>query len=76
MKFQRCGIVAPGKINLKLDGRFQTIELDSQPEEKLRQLYDNGCQFVELTPEGRKEYFPDEIPITVSRTPKKKKATK
>lgn len=71
--FKRAKIDAPGKVNLKLDGRFQTIEIDNLAEDKLKQLYDNGCPYIELTPEGRKFYYPDETPIMVNKTPKKTK---
>jgi hypothetical protein len=65
--FERIGIKAPGRINLKLDGRFQTVALDDLSQDKLKQLYDNGCNYVGLTSEGRKKYFPDEKPITTKK---------
>lgn len=65
--FVRFGIEAPGRVNLKLDGKFQEVTLDSLSDEKLRQLYENGCRFVAPTPEGRAVLFPEEKPINVKK---------
>lgn len=62
--FERYGINAPGRINLKLDGRFQTVVLDELSDEKLQQLYDAGCKYVRPTESGRKKLYPDEKPIS------------
>ncbi|MEI7597275.1 MAG: hypothetical protein WCK02_16115 [Bacteroidota bacterium] len=70
--FNRCNISAPGRINTKLDGQFQTIAIDNLNDKQLEQLFNNGCKYVELTSEGRKKYYPDENPIEVKETPKRK----
>jgi len=47
--FERTGIKAPGRMNILLDGRFQTVALDDLPDDKLEQLYNNGCPYVKHT---------------------------
>lgn len=64
--FERYGINAPGKINTLLDGHFQTVRLDDLTDEKLQQLYENGCKYVQPTEYGRKKLFPNEKAIEVS----------
>lgn len=71
--FERVGINAPGRINVLLDGHFQTVALDNLPDDKLQQLYENKCSYVQPTAEGRKVLFPDEKQIEITPlTPKKK----
>ncbi len=36
-------------MNILLDGRFQTVALDDLPDDKLEQLYNNGCPYVKRT---------------------------
>lgn len=74
--FEIIGISSPGRVNIKLDGRFQTINLESLPDDKLQQLYENGCHFIQPTTEGRKIIFPDEKPIEVTLRNFKIKAKK
>jgi hypothetical protein len=47
--FERTGIKAPGRMNILLDGRFQTVALDDLQDDKLEQLYNNGCPYVKRT---------------------------
>jgi hypothetical protein len=63
--FERININAPGRINLLLDSRFQTVTLDTLPQDKLQQLYENDCRYVGLTQEGKKKYIPKFKEITV-----------
>ena len=56
--FFRSVLRPGGRINTKLDGRFQTVVLDELTQDKLQQLYDNGCPYVELTNEGGVNYLP------------------
>lgn len=44
--YKRTNINAPGRMNILLDGRFQTVVLDELPQDKLRQLFENGCKYV------------------------------
>jgi hypothetical protein len=64
--FKIVGIVEPGKVSLKLDGRFQEVNLYSLPDEKLKQLHDAKCSYVQATKEGMKEIFPAEKEIQVN----------
>ena len=59
--FQRYGINAPGRINTKIGGRFREVVLDDLSDEQLEELYNNGCKYVEPTPEGRKKLFPENV---------------
>jgi len=36
-------------MNILLDGRFQTVALDDLQDDKLEQLYNNGCPYVKRT---------------------------
>jgi len=63
--FERVGINAPGRINLLLDGQFQTVRLDDLPDDKLQQLYEKGCRYVQPTSAGIKKIFPDEKQIKI-----------
>lgn len=49
--YKRININAPGRMNLMLDGRFQTVALDQLPQDKLRQLFENGCKYVGVSSE-------------------------
>ncbi len=64
--FRRHGLNPPGKINTWLDGHFQTVRLDDLPDDKLKQLYENKCPYVQPTQAGRKVLFPDEKSIEVT----------
>jgi len=50
--YKRININAPGRMNILLDGRFQTVVLDELPQDKLRQLFENGCKYVGVSSEG------------------------
>jgi hypothetical protein len=50
-KFIIRGIAQPGRINVKIDGRFRDIELHNVPDEILDKLYADKCPYVELSPE-------------------------
>jgi hypothetical protein len=70
--FERYGLNAPGRVNILLDGRFQTVAIDDLTDDKLQQLYENKCPYVQPTEEGRKILFPDEKKIEItSFSPKK-----
>jgi hypothetical protein len=45
-KFKRININAPGRINLRLGGRFQEVAIDNLNDDQLAELYDNGCPYV------------------------------
>jgi hypothetical protein len=64
--FERYGLNAPGKVNLLLDGRFQTVRLDDLEDDKLQQLYEKGCRYVKPTDAGIKKLYPNEKEIKVS----------
>jgi len=49
-KFNIRGIAEPGKINVKLDGRFTDVDLYSASDETLEKLYADGCPYVCLSP--------------------------
>jgi hypothetical protein len=50
-KFRIIGILEPGRINAKIDGRFTDITLHGASDEILAKLYASECPYVELTPE-------------------------
>lgn len=52
--FERKNIIAPGRINDFLDGRFQEFNIDDLNNNQLQQLYERGCLYIQPTKEGRK----------------------
>lgn len=63
-------------MNLRLDGRFQTVALFELPQEKLKQLFDNKCPYVGLTDDGIVEHNKDKKPIEVKPIKKITKGSK
>ncbi len=57
-KFFISLLKSPGRINVMLDGRFQTVNLDDLSQDKLQQLFDNGCPYVVFSDEGSANYLP------------------
>lgn len=49
IRYHRINIKAPGRMNILLDGRFQTVALDDLTQDQMKQLFDNGCSFVGIT---------------------------
>lgn len=74
-KYIISGIAEPGMVNVKVNGRFQTISLYSASEEVLCELYEQECPYVKLQPQ---EFAKDNnIPeIKVSPVEGKKRKTK
>jgi hypothetical protein len=64
-RYHRINIKAPGRMNILLDGRFQTVALDDLPQDKMKQLYDNGCSFVGIT--YGEEFSKDFNPIVIAQ---------
>jgi hypothetical protein len=64
IRYHRINIKAPGRMNILLDGRFQTVALDDLPQDKLKQLFDNGCSFVGIT--YGEEFLKDLSPIVTT----------
>jgi hypothetical protein len=50
-KFNIIGILQPGLINARVNGRFQDVELFNASEEVLEQLFQDKNPYVQLTPE-------------------------
>ncbi len=72
--YKRVNINPPGRINLKLDGRFQTVVLDDLPQDKLRQLFENGCKYVGVDDATEaKQITVKELKITSDKKPNHKK---
>jgi len=73
LKYKLKNIKHPGTVDLHLVGRVNLADL---PEDKLDELYKNGCPFLELTPEEIECENPELKVIHTSSTPKKKKNDK
>jgi hypothetical protein len=58
-KFNIIGIKEPGRINVKLNGRFQDVELYRTSDEILQKLYDDKCPYIQLSPEEFLKRNPD-----------------
>lgn len=76
-KYHRIIINPPGRINLRLRGRFVTVTLDTLSQGDLKELYDNGCQFVGYTDEDIPPNITvDEIKTGTHSMPDKKNGKK
>lgn len=71
-KYRLKGISSPGTVDLFKIGK---VNLEDLPEEKLDELYKNGCPFLELSPEAREAANPNEPEIKTAEVPKKPKQT-
>lgn len=63
--FKRKGIKAPGRVNVKLAGRFSEVCLDHLQDSQLKELYESGFPYVEPTEEGRKKFYPEAKEISI-----------
>jgi hypothetical protein len=61
--FNLVGIAAPGRCDIRLNGRFQIVELSELSDKELIQLFRDGCPYIEPTPAGIKALYPDLKPI-------------
>lgn len=50
IKYIVKGIKEPGKVNVRLNGKFRTIELYTASQEVLEELYKDACPYVDLSP--------------------------
>jgi hypothetical protein len=72
--FHLKGIKEPGKVDLYKRG---TVLLSELSDDELYKLYNEGCIFLGLTPDGFKKYVPDtkkikpkSIKLSKDNTPK------
>lgn len=73
--FNITGIMHPGRINVKVDGRFMDVELYKASDEVLGKLYADGCPYVVLTPEEFMKRNPTLNNIEIKKIDIKKPAT-
>lgn len=50
-KYEAFGLKHPGRINARLNGRFQELRIYELSETQLEQLYNDGCPYVRKTAE-------------------------
>jgi hypothetical protein len=72
--FKIKGIEHPGRINVKVDGRFKDVDLYEASDEVLEKLYADGCPYVVLTPEEFLKRNPTINNIEIKRIDIKKRA--
>lgn len=67
------GIQPPGRVNLRLGGRFQEVNLHDLSQQQLAELYAAGCEFVRVTeaPESKSTVTPPRQVEIVKNKPKK-----
>ena len=75
-RFIITGIKEPGRINIKIDGLFIDVELFSAPEEELEKLFNDGCQYIQLSPDEFLKRNPNLETIQVNPIKIKKTANK
>jgi hypothetical protein len=78
-KFFIDGIMKPGRVNVKIDGGFRTLNLYDASDEVLEKLYNSGCIYVKLAPGeflkrnvGFKDIKTERLDLTVKAGPEKK----
>lgn len=71
-KYRVIGIMEPGRVNVYLHGRFQDVNLCEQSDEILKVLHDDGCPYIQKTPEAIIAESPQKPKIEV-KPPKFKK---
>ena len=45
------GLQSPGRVNVWLGGRFQTVNIDDLNDDQMKELHENGCPYVKRTPQ-------------------------
>lgn len=60
--FRLTGLQHPGRVNVL---KYGTIELANISDKVAIDLWRNGCPYLELTDEGRKIFYPNEVKIDV-----------
>lgn len=45
------GLMSPGRVNVWLGGRFQTVNIEDLDDAQMKELFENGCPYVKRTPQ-------------------------
>lgn len=69
------GIQPPGRVNMRLGGRFQEFNLCDLTQEQLAELHSSGCQYVKETdaPETKSTVSPPRKVEIKKKEPEKNK---
>ena len=70
--FRLKGIVFPGRVHHQ---KYGLINLSDLSDTLAEEIWKDGCPYLEPTPEGRKEMFPDEKEISIEPLPAKRVKT-